>query len=853
MSGNEVAIAFNRALHQSLPTPLAHAYRKAYNSPTPKELHDNALQFGLCVLRFAAAAGMALMRQLRLPLNREEIELLDKLDRPSEGDFHRWLGRAMVRMRESQPAPDSLDAALDAYLNRKRNSTQSELPAAFGQLVSQLDNKVVVRKDANAYDFLLVLVRYRNYIAHGAGLREELNQVHGEAILRGATELAATLPLADGWELAYTAKSSLGPTAVDCQMVHLTGPDWLRGAPLSFPRGFPAPLAGHVVLLAKPDGARHVDLHPLVIFHHERVLFFSSLRGKSPEYLDYDTAEKTTVQDFGAEYSEWKNHFGTTTGESSAGGDEPAEDRPAAQTLPSPEQRFRFERLLGRGGMGEVWLAYDEVLRRPVAIKRVRGELLGSGKIDRRFLQEARDAARLSHPNIVQILSVDSDSQGPYLVLEYMEGASLRQLLQNGPLQLPVALAYLRQILQALQHAHEHGLVHRDVKPENILLTKAGIPKLADFGLAWLHDEDEPDAPREESLGEGTRLYMAPELRGGASPTAQTDLFALGMTFYEMLTGRPPQAIDDRKVPSTAAPLIRRLSHADPNFRYDTAQAALHDCQELERALELAGRTQEETTRRIVKTAEQSLELLSDSRLVDAQAGFQRILAEDPDNVRAQTGLLLGHLASGDMEQAAARFRALAAAEADDPVFARFRAFIEGIRAPTVLRMTPQPSPFSYRIADLRRGQFVKELIELSAETINLGDVGEVLVELCQKQPGRRAEHELFSAAHHVLRFDLGAVQVEASFLFQIKPKAFFLPPRLLASDVALSIAAEPFEIYRFARYLTYILAQRFKRPVGDLVHQQTAGRFGYDPRAMQESWERLNCNVRQLILVAPK
>src|SRR5438105_8690549 len=100
MSGNEVAIAFNRGLHQSLPTPLAHAYRKAYNSPTPKELHDNACLFGLCVLRFAAAIGMALMRRLRVALNREEEELLDKLDRPSEGDWHRWLGRAAVRLRE---------------------------------------------------------------------------------------------------------------------------------------------------------------------------------------------------------------------------------------------------------------------------------------------------------------------------------------------------------------------------------------------------------------------------------------------------------------------------------------------------------------------------------------------------------------------------------------------------------------------------------------------------------------------------------------------------------------------------------------------------------------------------------
>jgi serine/threonine protein kinase len=706
-----------------------------------------------------------------------------------------------------------------------------------------------VRKDANPQDFLLALIRYRNdTIGHGAVLREELNQAHGESILRAATELAATLPLAEHWELAYIAKSSLGPTAVECQIVHLTGPDWLRGAPVSFPRGFPAPLAGHVVVLSKPDGSRHVDLHPLLVFHNERVLFFNSLRGKNPGYLEYDSAQKTTIDAAAQDYSDWKNHFGTTTDERSSkadGGTTPTVAQPLA-----PGQRFRFERLLGRGGMGEVWLGYDELLHRPVAIKRVRGELLGNGAIDRRFLQEAQDAARLSHPNIVQILNVDRDSEGMYLVLELMEGGNLRQLMQTGPLQLPIALAYLRQTLQALQHAHEHGLLHRDVKPENILLTKAGVPKLADFGLAWLHAEDDDDPPREESLGEGTRLYMAPELRDRqATPSPQSDLYALGVTFHEMLTARPPPHLDDRKIPSLVLPLLRRLTHSDPNFRYDSAATALHDCVELERALELAGRTQEETANRIAKTAEQSFALVREGRMVDAQAGFQRILAEDPENVRANTGLLLGHLIAGDMEQAASRFRTLESGGCDDPVFARFREFIEQIPTPTVLRMTPQPLPFSYRIADLRRGQFIKELIELSAETVNLGDAGEVLIEMLQKRPDRRAEHTSATADRHRLQFDFGTARVAAEFRFRVRPKTLFFPPRLLASDVAIEIAAEPFEIYRFVRYLTYSLHQRFRRTLADLVRPEAAAAFHYDFSAAQEAWDRLNCNVAERIL----
>src|SRR5262249_30714914 len=158
-------------------------------------------------------------------------------------------------------------------------------------------------------------------------------------------------------------------------------------------------------------------------------------------------------------------------------------------------------------GMGEVWFAYDETLKRNVAIKRIRSDLLGHPEIQRRFLEEARNVARLNHAHIVPILTIDSDEDGTYLVLEYMEGGSLRQRLKAGRLHLPVVLAYLRQILQAMQHAHEQGVIHRDIKPENILLTKAGLLKLADFGLAWMWQEARDHAP-EGGPCEGTRAYL---------------------------------------------------------------------------------------------------------------------------------------------------------------------------------------------------------------------------------------------------------------------------------------------------------------------------------------------------------
>jgi tetratricopeptide (TPR) repeat protein len=295
--------------------------------------------------------------------------------------------------------------------------------------------------------------------------------------------------------------------------------------------------------------------------------------------------------------------------------------------------------------------------------------------------------------------------------------------------------------------------------------------------------------------------------------------------------------------------LFRRLAHADPNFRYDSAAAALRDCVELERALELAGRTQEETAIRIAKTAEQSLAHVREGRIVDAQAGFQRILAEDPENARARTGLLLVHLMAGDMEQAASLYRALASSECDDPTFARFRGFIEQIETPTRLRVTPQPLPFSYRVADLRRGQFVKELAEISTETVNLGDAGELLIEMLQRRPDRRAEYTSLTDGRHRLQFDFGTARVVADFQFRMRPKTLFFPPRLLGADLALEITADPFETYRLVRYLIHSLQQRYRRSLADLVRSESAAAFGYDAEAERAAWDRLNCNVPEKIL----
>lgn len=208
-----------------------------------------------------------------------------------------------------------------------------------------------------------------------------------------------------------------------------------------------------------------------------------------------------------------------------------------------PEQvgAYRILKLLGRGGMGEVFLAYDDRLKRHVAIKRVR---LDRTKPDdrRRFQREARAAARLSHPAVVQIHDILEEESCDYIVMEYAEGATLAQLVRQGPLQIPRALAVAIEVAKGLEQAHARGLVHRDLKAENVIVTGRGQAKILDFGLAkpiWEQEEAEP-ALTEHGTVLGTSRAMSPEQAGGEEVDHRSDLFSLGVLLYEMLTGASP-------------------------------------------------------------------------------------------------------------------------------------------------------------------------------------------------------------------------------------------------------------------------------------------------------------------------
>ena len=203
---------------------------------------------------------------------------------------------------------------------------------------------------------------------------------------------------------------------------------------------------------------------------------------------------------------------------------------------------------LGSGGMGEVFRAMHRVMRREVAIKRIKTAAVQSPGLTERFLREVRTAAKLSHPNIVTAYDAGEDDTGCYLVMEYVEGKDLAELIkQEGPLSVEQAADYLLQAARALSHAHEAGIIHRDVKPANFLVSSSGSLKLLDLGLARVEQqiaEYEQSAHLTMTQPEqmmGTLGYMAPEQAEDAhNASAAADLYSLGCTLCQMVTGRPP-------------------------------------------------------------------------------------------------------------------------------------------------------------------------------------------------------------------------------------------------------------------------------------------------------------------------
>src|ERR671923_548309 len=261
--------------------------------------------------------------------------------------------------------------------------------------------------------------------------------------------------------------------------------------------------------------------------------------------------------------------------------------------------RFRLDERIGSGGMSTVYRAYDPTLERWVAIKLMHRDISSDPDQLERFRREARAVAQLNHPHVVTVIDAGEDEGAPYIVFEYVEGETLKdRIRRNGRLPVAEAVAYAIEIARALECAHSHRLVHRDVKPQNVLIDPDGRAKVTDFGIARSLEGQGLTAPGRVL---GTTDYVSPEQALGHEVTEQSDVYSLGICLYEMLTGEIPFKADtqvatamkhvreplpdvQRRRPEVSAALaavLERSTAKETANRYQTIDEMVHDLEEV--------------------------------------------------------------------------------------------------------------------------------------------------------------------------------------------------------------------------------------------------------------------------------
>ena len=231
-------------------------------------------------------------------------------------------------------------------------------------------------------------------------------------------------------------------------------------------------------------------------------------------------------------------------------------------------ERYMLVTALGEGGMADVYLAVDTILNREVAIKILRGELGKDPVALLRFQREANAVSKLNHPNVVDVYDVGEYEGRHYIVMEYVVGRSLKEVIEeNGALDYKTAVRYAIGIASALKQAHDHSIVHCDVKSQNILIDTKGVPKITDFGIARAFGQ--PSNASDKNVI-GSVYYLSPEQAAGQPVTPQSDLYSLGVVLFEMLTGKLPYDGDTplevaRMHLESSTPSARRY---DPDIPY---------------------------------------------------------------------------------------------------------------------------------------------------------------------------------------------------------------------------------------------------------------------------------------------
>lgn len=271
-------------------------------------------------------------------------------------------------------------------------------------------------------------------------------------------------------------------------------------------------------------------------------------------------------------------------------------ERYVGQTL---DNRYRIDKIIGVGGMAVVFRAFDILAGRNVAVKILKDDIARDEVSVKRFINESKAVSMLSHPNIVTIYDVSVRSDAKYIVMEYIEGITLKNyMLKKGKMEPGEILSMIEQVLGALEHAHQKGIVHRDIKPQNIMLLKNGIVKVTDFGIAKLPNA-ETVTVKDSAIG--TVFYISPEQASGSKIDARSDIYSLGVMMYEMATGKLPFTADSpvsvalMQINDTARPvreenpdiplglsqIIERAMNKDPELRYQSAGQMLRQVSRL--------------------------------------------------------------------------------------------------------------------------------------------------------------------------------------------------------------------------------------------------------------------------------
>ena len=247
------------------------------------------------------------------------------------------------------------------------------------------------------------------------------------------------------------------------------------------------------------------------------------------------------------------------------------------------DDRYEILELIGEGGMSIVYKARDQRLNRYVAVKIMRDEMASDEEFRRTFCAEAHAVAMLSHPNIVAVYDVSHSDEIEYIVMELVDGITLRQYMdRRGALQWRETLHFTRQIARALSHAHERGIIHRDIKPQNIMMLRDGTVKVEDFGIAAL----ENDAYESNGQAIGSIHYIAPEQARGELPDARSDIYSLGIVMYEMLTAQKPYdgetigEIAVKHINAAAVPPHELVPDVPPELERITLKAMCADIEE---------------------------------------------------------------------------------------------------------------------------------------------------------------------------------------------------------------------------------------------------------------------------------